>query len=255
MQISNRLSLLALAGVPFLFASSSAALQGTLGPNQIISSQELGYDLQYRVYSPPGKHADLPVLYVTDGQWYIEAGEFHEVLDELIEEGTIEPVVAVFVDNRDPHDLENNRRNSQFFCNDSYIEFYMNELVPHIEASYPVARDREARTILGLSFGGLNSACFGLLAHETFRGIAMQSPALHPIPDMHQLWSRMPKKDLHIFLSTGTRRDNESSSRELQRILDDKGYDMKYLEVDAGHTWKNWKPLLDDVAKTFYERD
>lgn len=233
----------------------SPALEGTLSTDRIISSEALGYDLQYRVYTPPGDHRDLPVLYVTDGQWYLEPGELHVVLDELIAAGTIEPVLAVFVDNRDPHDLGNNRRNAQFFCNDSYIGFYRDELVPHIEASHPVKRGREARTILGLSFGGLNSACFGLLAHDTFRGVAMQSPALHPIPDLHDLWAGMPKQDLEIFLSTGKRRDNEASTRRLKRILEDKGYDLEYVEVDAGHSWENWKPLLDDVAIAFYGRE
>ena len=233
----------------------AADLQGSLSDNQIITSEALGYDLQFRVYEPSGQHDALPVLYVADGQWYIEPGELPFVLDELIEQGIIEPVLAVFVDNRDPHNLRNNRRNSQFFCADNYIEFYTSELVPHIEDNYSVAKDRTARTILGLSFGGLNSACFGLLAHDHFRGIAMQSPALHPIPDIHDLWRRMDKKDLHIFLSTGTRRDNESSTRKLHGILEDKGYEVDYVEVDAGHDWKNWKPLLDDVVKTFFGKD
>lgn len=236
-------------------ASPATALEGSLSENQVISSKALGYDLQYRVYTPPGEQQDLPVLYVTDGQWYIQPGKLHVVLDELIADGSIEPVVAVFVDNRNPHDLEDNRRNAQFFCNDSYIEFYRSELLPEIESSYPVRADRRARTILGLSFGGLNSACFGLLAHDTFHGIAMQSPAIHPIPDMHGLWRGLPKKDLKIFLSTGTQRDNEASTRQLHEILEGKGYDMEYIEVDAGHDWKNWKPLLDDVARTFFARD
>ncbi|MEM1250018.1 MAG: alpha/beta hydrolase-fold protein [Acidobacteriota bacterium] len=236
-------------------APTASALEGSLSDNQIITSDALGYDLQYRVYTPPGEHRDMPVLYVTDGQWYIQPGMLHVVLDELIADGTIEPVVAVFVDNRDPHNLQDNRRNAQFFCNDSYMEFYRSELLPHIESSYPVRADRRARTILGLSFGGLNSACFGLLAHDTFHGIAMQSPAIHPIPDMHGLWRGLPKKDLKIFLSTGTQRDNEGSTRRLHEILENKGYDMEYIEVDAGHDWKNWKPLLDDVAVTFYAKD
>ena len=86
-----------------MLTAPAAGLEGTLGPNQIFTSQALGYDLQYRVYSPPGEHSELPVLYVTDGQWYIEPGELHVVLDQMIAEGSIEPVLAVFVDNRDPH--------------------------------------------------------------------------------------------------------------------------------------------------------
>ena len=89
------------------------AAPGSLSDNQIISSEALGYDLQYRVYLPAGydELSDLPVLFVTDGQWYIDRGNVPGVMDELIERGAIEPAIAVFVDNRDPHDLNVNRRN------------------------------------------------------------------------------------------------------------------------------------------------
>ena len=244
------LALLVLAAL-VTWSSPAPASSGSLSEDRIIDSKILEYALQYRVYTPeaPGPH---PVLYVTDGQLYIERGALHLVLDDLIVGGEIEPVIAVFVDNRDPHDLGVNRRNQQFFCSREYAEFFVEELVPEIDRAFPTTADREGRTILGLSFGGLNSACFGLLAHETFGGIAMQSPALHPVPDIHRAWQQMPPRSLRVFLSTGTRRDNEASTRRLREILDDKGYDLHYVEVDEGHTWRNWQPLLDDVARNFF---
>ena len=39
-----------------------------------------------------GEAKNLPVLYVTDGQWYIDRGEMSQVIDELIEDGEIDPV-------------------------------------------------------------------------------------------------------------------------------------------------------------------
>lgn len=237
-----------------LLRDDSAAAPGTLSENQIIHSETLGYDLQYRVYLPAGYEdmSGLPVLYVTDGQWYIEPGNTVAVLDELIGSGAIEPTMAVFIDNRDPSRLNVNRRNRQFFCNQEYIRFVVDELVPEVDARYRTRADADSRVILGLSFGGLNSACFGLHAYETIGGIAMQSPAIHPVPNLIGDYDRSPKRPLKVFLSTGTANDNEATTRRLKRVLESKGYELSYVEVPYGHNWRNWGPLIDDVLLYFF---
>jgi enterochelin esterase-like enzyme len=157
-----------------LLFTGTAVAGGSLSPDIRISSVVLGYDLQYRVYVPEGVESaeNLPVLFVTDGPSYIKQGRVPMVLDRLISSAMIGPVVAVFVDSRDPDDLKVNRRNQEFFCNVDYLTFYAAELIPAIEHAYPVRKAREARTILGVSFGGLNAACFGYMGHEFFPGLA-----------------------------------------------------------------------------------
>ena len=232
-------------------AAGQHAMAGTLTENIVIPSAKLGYDLQYRVYLPAVVDAELPVIYMTDGQWYIESGEMHRVLDQLISDGSIEPVIAIFIDNRDPENLRNNRRNQQFFCNPDYIDFVSNELVPAIDDAYQTRREASARVILGLSFGGLNSACFGLYAHDTFEGIAMQSPAMHPVKYIFSAYEDSTRLPIDVFLSSGSQQDNEERTRRLRDILRAKGYPMEYREVPYGHNWNNWKPLIDDVL-TYY---
>ena len=236
-----------------LFLSNTTSY-APLSTNLRIDSKKLGYALQYRVYTPPGYESlsDLPVLYITDGQWYIESGKVHDVMDQLISDGKMQPAIAVFVDNRDPDNLSNNRRNSQFFCNRRYAAFFEEELIPHIDATYRTASDRASRVILGLSFGGLNAACFGLQAHDSFEGIAMQSPAMHPVPRLFSSYEEQEKLPLDIFLSSGTQKDNEERTRQFKRILEEKGYELKYIEVPYGHNWQNWKPLIDDVLMHYF---
>jgi enterochelin esterase-like enzyme len=252
--LAGACSLVVGAALPALAAEEPV---GRLTDNLVIESRALGYDLQYRVWSPTAADSSsaLPVLFLTDGQWYLEPGGFDDVLATLIEDGAIEPLIAVFVDNRDPGNLDINRRNGQFFCNPRYIEFFEKELVPAIDRDWPTSGKREDRAILGLSFGGLNSACFGLEAHETFGGIAMQSPALHPVPSIYDSWLDREALPLRIFLSTGSANDNEASTRRLRDILRKKGYDLHYVEVPFGHEWKNWQPLLDDVLLFLFARN
>lgn len=238
----------------FLLVSLGAQAAGTLGPDTRISSETLGYDLQYRVYEPAGIDAaeKLSVLFVTDGPAYISEGRMPRVLDKLIDAGEINPVIVVFVDARDPDRLATNRRNKEFLCNGDYYKFYATELIPEIERSYPVGTSREYRGILGLSFGGTNAACFGLMGYETFSAIGMHSPANHPIKGMLPAYEKMPLLPLRMFLSTGRLNDNRRANRKFRRVLENKGYELKYIEVDEGHNWDNWRPLLDDVLLYFY---
>ncbi len=245
---------MALFGLISADLSASVDLKGSLTDNLRIESTALGYSLQYRVYLPPGyeKRTALPVLYVTDGQWYIKDGKVPEVMDRLIAEKKMDPTIAVFVDNRNPDRLSENRRNRQFFCNQDYVKFYKEELIPTIDAQYPTAADRTERVVLGLSFGGLNSACFGLFASDVFEGIAMQSPATHPVPSLHAAYQSADPLPLNIFLSSGSQRDNEAQTRKFKSILEEKGYPMHYIEVPHGHNWDNWGPLIDDVLLYYF---
>jgi len=220
-----------------------------------IESKILGYDLYYRVYVPEAASADdqLPTLYVTDGHSYIKNGKFPELLDKEISAGRVQPLIVVFVDSRNPDKLSENRRNQQFFCKKDYAGFFTQELVTEIDASYPTSANRRSRVILGLSFGGFNSGCFGLLATETFSGIAMQSPANGPMVDeLTKLYRHSDKLPLKIFLSVGTIRDNTVAGRKFKNTLQAKNYDLTYKEVKKTHNWRNWRPLLDDVLLAFF---
>ena len=228
---------------------------GKLSDNIRIFSDSLGYDLQYRVYEPEGmrRNSELPALYITDGQWYISRGELPALLDGEIAAGNIEPVLVVFVDSRNPDNLQQNRRNQQFFCNPRYVDFFTDELLPTIDKEYPSSAMRDDRVILGLSFGGRNSACFGLMAYDSFAGIAMQSPANSEMMDeLRFQYMAQEKLPLKFFMSVGTVNDNTQAGRQFMETLKFQGYDLTYREVNEGHDWDNWGTLLDDVLYTFF---
>ena len=231
---------------------------GELSDDIRISSDVLDYDLQYRVYVPEGmrRNSQLPTLYITDGQWYISRGELPALLDREIAAGNIEPVLVVFVDSRNPDNLQQNRRNQQFFCNPRYVDFFTEELLPAIDKEYATSAVRDDRVILGLSFGGRNSACFGLMAHDSFAGIAMQSPANSEMVDeLRFQYMAQDKHPLKFFMSVGTVNDNTQAGRQLMETLKFQEYDLTYREVNEGHDWDNWGPLLDDVLHTFFSTE
>lgn len=222
------------------------AKRGMLGPNVLITSEKLGYDVQYRVYTPAGYEAgelaDLPVVYVTDGHEYAadQLGALIAVLDNLIDDGTLRPTIAVFVDPRDPDNLTNNRRITEYNMNPQFAAFVADELVLAIDAAYRTKATADERVILGTSMGGLNAAYFGATQGDVFHKLAIQSPAFDFNPKIYALFEKSPTAPLQIFMTAGTLSDGDGGAK-MSDILAKHGYDFTFTQANEGHSWGNWR--------------
>jgi enterochelin esterase-like enzyme len=239
-------------GLLMCFWLTSALARGKLEGPIRISSKELGYDLQYWIYLPEKARKPIPELYVTDGQVYLGSGRMAELLDEEIENGRIAPIAAIFVDSRDPDYPEETRRNREFMCKTDYAKFYLSELMPEISKKWTGGNPDTHRGIMGVSFGGINAACFGMLMPGVFQVLIMQSPASDKHLDViNNLYQERPKNPSSIFISHGGPQDNEAAARRFVATLKDKEYPVRHISNDGGHDWKNWRPLLDDSLRAF----
>jgi len=137
---------------------AAGVTRGTLSNNLLIHSSLLNYDLQYKVYTPYGYDglSNLPVIYVTDGHEYANdlMGSMVIVLDNLIFSNKINPVIAVFIDPRQPDNLGINKRMTQYTGNIQFANFVADELVLVIDQQFKTNTNANARAILGTSLGG-----------------------------------------------------------------------------------------------------
>jgi enterochelin esterase-like enzyme len=229
---------------------------GTLTDDQLIDSTNMGYSINYRVYQPVNYSEldDLPVIYVTDGQYYAndEIGSMVIVLDNIIAEGLIKPVMAVFIDPRDPNDSTINRREHEFIVNPLYGDFLATELVPPIDELYDTNPTPEARVILGTSYGGLNAAYVGLRYSDVFGMLAINSPAFWAGPIVYTQFQENERLSLNIFMTTGCPWDICADAQQMRAILEEREYPLRYIEVHEGHSWGNWRALLDDMLIYFF---
>lgn len=112
-------------------------------------TQNLGYDVAYKVYLPHNYQDvnNLAVVYVTDGQEYSDdrLGAMVIVLDNLIFTNKIEPIIVVFIDPRDPSSPAINRRMSEYTANPRFANFVADELVPVIDSDYKTESLAERR--------------------------------------------------------------------------------------------------------------
>jgi enterochelin esterase-like enzyme len=174
------------------------------------------------------------------------------VLDNLIAEGLIEPVIMVFIDPRDPEDSTINRREREFLNNPLYGDFLAAELVPLIDELYDTNPTPEARVMLGVSFGGVNAAYVGLNHSDVFGRLAINSPTFSVRPVIFTQFQENDRLPLDIFMTTGCPWDTCGDAQRMRDILEEKEYPLHYIEVHEGHSWGNWPALLDDMLIYFF---
>jgi enterochelin esterase family protein len=229
---------------------------GTVKKDILIQSKSLGYQVMYSVYLPHGFSPDkkYPVVYVTDGYEYMheQMGNMITVLNNLIDEKKIQPVIAVFVDHREPVNRSNNRRMTELAMNERYLKFFTTELIPAVESAYPVSGKADERAILGTSMGGLTASYFAFSRPDIFGLAAIQSPAFWFKPEIYTLCDNPDHPPVKIFMSTGTIADTREGAEKMKSILNKNTCTFAYKEVHQGHSWGQWRDLLDSVLIYFF---
>ncbi len=232
------------------------AHRGTIKKDLLLNSQSLGYQITYSVYVPKNyqeaqKHS---IVYVTDGYEYMHErmGNMITVLDNLIHLGKIKPVVAVFIDHREPVNRSLNRRMKELAMNEKYLNFITQELIPAVEEKYTISKEPSQRAILGNSMGGLSAAYFAFSRPEIFGLAGIQSPAFWFKPEIYALCDNTEDPPIKIFLTTGVIHDSEEGARKMQLLLKKNTCTYEFKEVNQGHSWGNWRDLIDDILIYFY---
>jgi sialate O-acetylesterase len=139
-------------------------------------SKTLSARREMLVYTPPGYtyNRKYPVIYLLHGlnsgagQWPYWVRADH-VIDNLIADGKIEPVIMVFpncntnvtVSNPKPDEQEERKGGFKGYGK-SFENDLLNDIVPYIESHYSVYADRKHRALAGLSMGGGQSLNIGL---------------------------------------------------------------------------------------------
>ncbi|QDU70938.1 alpha/beta hydrolase [Mucisphaera calidilacus] len=226
--------------------------RGTVTGNARVETPHLPYDVNVRVYTPAGYAEeglkDLPVVYVTDGHEYLDErlGGMVTVLDNLIADEVLRPVIAVFVDPRDPQTGQN-RRAEQYIDNGNFVAFLAEDLVPLIDRNFRTDASATARTIMGTSLGGLNAAYTTALRPDVFGNAGVQSPAFWTFTEIYGWYQTLDLQDQVRISMTGGAEYDGTGGATMDVILGANGYDYSYLEVNEGHSWGQWRGLLDTI--------
>lgn len=229
-------------------------------------SDTVGVERNAHIYKPPGYSTEetYPVLYLLHGiggdenEW-IDQMNPQEILDNLYELEEIEPMLVVLPNGRA---MEDDRPGSDIFASEKVKAFetfeydLIDDLIPHVEANYPVSAMRDDRAIAGLSMGGGQSLNFGLTNIDMFGWVGAFSPAPNTkpveelIPD-HDL----VKKNLHLlFLSFGVEDDLLPISDDFQAYLTEHDIPHVWFEEEGDHDPVVWSKGLYYFAQLLFKR-
>jgi enterochelin esterase family protein len=214
----------------------------------------------YYVYTPPGYDAKAkkpyPVLYLLHGysdneEGWTEVGQANLILDNLLAQGTIKPMIVVMplgygdMSFLHGHDVWNDpgivERNTSLFTS-----ALLNEVLPRVEAEYRVSKDRNDRAIAGLSMGGLESLETGLTHTGQFAWIGGFSSAVHN-PGLSEKLATLDPKTANLrllWIACGTDDHLIEPNRKFIDFLKTKQMPVTQIETPGMHSWLVWRDNL-----------
>ncbi|UCG00355.1 MAG: esterase family protein [Candidatus Heimdallarchaeota archaeon] len=220
-----------------------------------------------QVYLPPGydPYGSYPTMYTGDGSYYITLMSAIDILDNMIADQRITPLIAVFIDHKDadPNDPNNIfSRIDWYNCNPEYLT-YLDSLVTYIDENYATIPSPYARLHLGLSISALASAYVILERPKTFKLLASQSGSYSKGEDSYEIMTKYTHApgslDLKTWFSVGTYENNNNfntpmvdDTKNMVSICTAKGWHTETIYNPECHSFGAWRHILDDMLEYFF---
>ncbi|MDJ1481647.1 alpha/beta hydrolase family protein [Cytophagaceae bacterium YF14B1] len=265
------------------------AQQGTIKESLKLKSTVLGREVEYSIYLPADydkSNRRYPVLYLLHGlgddeTGWIQAGEVQSIADKTINNGDAPAMIIVMPD-----------AGKTWYMNsadgkNNYEDFFIRELIPHIETSYRIRATKGFRGIAGLSMGGFGTLLLATKHPDLFAAAAPLSGAVFTDTDAVTMadseWARrftvnfpqtlkgkdrltdhwyknsIPKiiettpvellKSIRYYIDCGDDDHLIKQNMALHALLIDKGIPHEFRVRDGAHTWIYWRTALPEVLK------
>ncbi len=198
-----------------------------------------------------------PTVIIHDGGEYISLIDATAILDRLIADGDIPPLVAVFV----PPVI----RDEEYVHNKAYVQFLADELIPFIQQTYGTAPEASKTANLGASLGGLLAVYAGVSRPDRF-GLAAGYSGLYSLENDALIRSLQQQETLPLrfYLNVGSYETAVGgnlaegnlleANRRLAETLAARFYDFSYVEAPQGHSWGLWRDYLGDGLRFLFPR-
>ena len=200
----------------------------------------------------------LPTLYVFDGLEALNYMAYTNVLDNLIADGKIQPVLVVFIGMlREDGQLIPDRLMA-------LANVVADEIVPMIDDTYPTVRAPAARAVAGISIWG-NLALTTAFSHPgVFLLAAGQSTTVSDslLEALRQATGKAPNcPAFRVYLDVGNYDliggameglTFLQANQRLRQELDRRGIACSFAVYNDGHQWANWRERTGAILRYFF---
>ncbi len=235
--------------------------KGSIVSRVMKSKSESILDRKIYLYLPPNynKKKSYPVMLVYDGDVKLYTTPYKNVLDNLIYDSLIVPIITVFIPAME-------RNNEVCEENIDFTNYLVNEIIPFIKANYSTYDKPDNWGMMGASGGGMISIATGLLYPEYIANIASQSGIIYEnwCNDKVLFSTYLAKKEKHplrsFYIDVGTfdLEWPDANTTQLQEVrmfsqrLDSLSIPYKYFEYNDGHRDSHWNQTIDDILVQFF---
>jgi enterochelin esterase-like enzyme len=209
------------------------------------------------VYTPPNYErttSRLPVLYLLHGgdgedSVWTAFGRAHVVLDNLIADKTIPPMIVV-MPNGYAYGWD-----SGVAADAQQADFQkdlVDDLIPFVQANYRASSDRKDRALAGLSRGGGQTLSIGLRHLNLFSRLGVFSAGSSNPQEAFKDVAAHAKKvneqlDL-LWIGCGTDDFALPGAKRLDEFLTANGIEHTFRTTSGEHTWIVWRQYLKELA-------
>jgi enterochelin esterase-like enzyme len=219
----------------------------------VVPSRALRRSCRVTLYLPARfrRTARYPLLIVHDGGDYLTYAAAQTVLDNLIHRLDVAETIVAFVYPGD--------RLTEYANSAAHARYLTAELVPRLEAEYPLAGLPSARCLMGASFGAVAALSAAYRYPGTYGSLLLQSgsfvftdigndhggPAFEPVVRFVNRYRAAPRRVAdRVFVSCGVYEPLIVRNRSMIPTFEAAGMTVRYVEARDGHSWENWRDRL-----------
>jgi len=236
-------------------------------------SKTVGVKRWMQVYTPPGysKDTQYPVLYLLHGiggnerEEWMKGGVANVVLDNLIADKKIEPMIVVFPNGNATTNTAGGgfsggaggggRAGGFGGWGKPFEDDLIKDIIPFMESHYSVKTDREGRALAGLSMGGGQSLNIGMANLDTFAWVGGFSsapntkPAAELVPDPEKAIKQLKL----LYISCGNKDGLIRISQGLHAYLKEKNVPHIWHVDEHAHDFQHWKEALYNFSQLIFK--
>jgi enterochelin esterase family protein len=240
-------------------------------------SKELGSERRAYIWTPPGyngKGEPLPVLYFyhgfgDTGLSAIDQGRLPQIMDNLLAEGKIKPMLVVVPDTETdimqaiPENFPPKDRRKTFYPLNAKAadRELMHDIIPLVDARFNVRKDASGRALAGLSQGGYQALVSGMNHLESFGWLATFSGVTTTtVPDagVSAQFSKpaLINKQLHNFTVVVGEKDSVTGKdiAGLKSELEKQGIKFDYkVYPGLNHEMDVWRPAYAEFVQKLFK--